>query len=85
MDIDLYNEPLGKDSKGQPVFLKDIWPTPQEISAAVEKVKKEMYAKEYGHAFDGDDHWNSLQVAEGERSRGTASLPISRIPPTSRA
>src|SRR5207249_7042115 len=48
MDIDLYKEPLGTDSKGQPVLLKDIWPSQQEVQDAIQKsVRSEMFRKQY--------------------------------------
>ena len=67
MDIDLYNEPLGNDSQGKPVFLRDIWPTQKEVAQAIEKsVRSEMFHKEYGEVFQGDAHWRALPVPEGD-------------------
>ncbi len=67
MDLDLVNEPLGKDASGKPVFLRDIWPTPQEIENAVRSaVSTEMFQKEYGEVFHGDQRWRSLPVPEGD-------------------
>jgi aconitate hydratase len=67
MDIDLYHEPLGKDSKGQPVYLKDLWPTQQEVQQAVDRsIHSSMFHKEYGEVFQGDDRWASLSVPEGD-------------------
>jgi aconitate hydratase len=67
MDIDLYNEPLGKDSHGKPVFLKDIWPTPQEVHEVMNKsVRSEMFKKEYSRATEGDEQWKKMPVPEGE-------------------
>ncbi len=63
MDIDLYDEPLGEDKDGQPVFLKDIWPEASEVAETVEEaVQSDMFRKSYGEVFDGDERWNSLQV-----------------------
>ena len=60
MDVDLYNDPLGNDSQGKPVYLKDIWPTPQEVQAVMNKsVRPEMFKKEYSQATEGDEHWKS--------------------------
>ena len=67
MDIDLYNEPLGKDSSGQDVFLKDIWPAPEEVRAEIRKsVRAEMFQKEYGEVFEGDERWQKMPTPEGE-------------------
>ena len=67
VDIDLYEEPLGTDSDGQDVFLRDIWPTNQEIADTVQKaVKSEMFTKSYGEVFKGDDRWIGLDVPEGD-------------------
>ena len=67
MDMDLYNEPLGKDQKGTPVYLKDIWPTPEEIRQEIAKsVKSEMFKKEYSEVFEGDERWKNMPTPEGE-------------------
>src|SRR5580693_4045385 len=67
MDFDMASEPLGNDKAGKPVFLRDIWPTPQEIESTVrENVTTAMYHKEYGEVFQGDAHWKSLKVPEGD-------------------
>ena len=67
MDIDLYNEPLGDDSKGSPVYLKDIWPTPEEIHEEIRKsVSSEMFKKEYSNVFEGDERWKKMPTPEGE-------------------
>src|SRR5262245_7259699 len=67
MDIDLYTEPLGKDPRGQDVFLKDIWPAPEEVRAEIRKsVRAEMFQKEYGEVFEGDERWQKMPTPEGE-------------------
>jgi len=67
MDVDLYNDPLGNDSQGKAVYLKDIWPSPEEINDTMRKsVRSEMFKKEYSHATEGDDRWNNMPVPEGE-------------------
>jgi aconitate hydratase len=67
MDIDLYGEPLGNDPKGNPVYLKDIWPTPQEIRDEIRKsVKSEMFKKQYSNVFEGDERWKKMPTPEGE-------------------
>jgi aconitate hydratase len=68
MDIDLYNEALGTDAKGRSVYLRDIWPTQQEISDAVQRcVRSEMFHKEYGEVFQGDESWRAMPVPEGDQ------------------
>ena len=69
VDIDLYNEPLGQDLDGKPVFLADVWPSQEEIRDTVTRsLKPEMYEKRYGEVFEGDDLWQSLPLP-GESSR----------------
>ncbi len=82
VDIDLKNEPLGTDSKGQPVFLKDVWPTRQEIDDAVRKsVRSEMFQKQYGAVYDGDEHWKSLPVPLGDLFQWEPDSTYVRHPP----
>ena len=65
IDIDLYNEPLGKAADGRSVFLADLWPTPREIRDTVAaSLKPEMYRKRYAGVFDGDEHWQALPLPE---------------------
>ncbi len=67
MDIDLFNEPLGYNGQGEPVQLKDIWPTQQEVSEAIaQSLRSEMYLKQYSEVFLGDAAWQQLPVPEGE-------------------
>ncbi len=67
MDIDLYDEPLGEDERGEPVYLKDIWPDSSEVAQTIEDaVQSDMFRKSYDAVFDGDERWNSLQVPEGD-------------------
>jgi aconitate hydratase len=67
MDMDLYNEPLGSDSQGKPVYLRDIWPTPEEVQETMRKsVRSEMFTKEYSRATEGDEQWKSMPVPHGE-------------------
>jgi len=67
MDFDMANEPLGNDKTGKPVYLRDIWPSPQEIETTVRaNVSTEMYHKEYGAVFQGDSRWQGLKVPVGD-------------------
>ncbi|HEY8582756.1 MAG TPA: aconitate hydratase [Capillimicrobium sp.] len=68
MDIDLVNDPIGQGSDGQDVYLRDIWPTEQEVAETVEHaVQADMFRKSYGDVFKGDERWNSLDVPTGDR------------------
>jgi aconitate hydratase len=62
--LDLSKEPLGKDQQGNPVYLKDVWPSQQEIAEAVQKVKTGMFQSEYAAVFEGDETWKALKVPE---------------------
>jgi aconitate hydratase len=65
---DLTTEPLGEDRTGRPVYLKDIWPTEQELQETMlRSVTAEMFKQSYADVFAGDDRWQQLQVAEGSR------------------
>ena len=67
MDFDIVNEPLGNDKAGKPVYLRDIWPTPQEVESTMRNsVTSEMFRKEYADVFTGDEHWRALPVPEGD-------------------
>jgi aconitate hydratase len=82
MDMDLTTEPLGSDSAGKPVYLRDIWPTPQEIESTVrDSVTSEMYAKEYANVFEGDAHWRSMPVPEGDLYKWDAKSTYIKQPP----
>ncbi len=62
--IDLSNDPLGRDANGQPVYLRDIWPSQQEIAAAVAQVDTRMFHKEYAEVFAGDEQWQAIEVPQ---------------------
>jgi aconitate hydratase len=61
--LNLTDEPLGNDKEGRPVFLRDIWPSSEEIEAEVAKVNGEMFRKEYSDVFTGDKEWRSMDIA----------------------
>ncbi|MFA1237820.1 aconitate hydratase AcnA [Serratia odorifera] len=69
MKVNLASDPLGIGRDGKPVYLKDIWPSNTDIAHAVEEVRTDMFHKEYGEVFDGDEIWQSIQVA------GSATYP----------
>ncbi|SPW66999.1 aconitate hydratase 1 [Escherichia coli] len=66
MNINLASEPIGHDRKGDPVYLKDIWPSAQEIARAVEQVSTEMFRKEYAEVFEGTAEWKEINVARSD-------------------
>ncbi|MBE1585863.1 aconitate hydratase AcnA [Nonomuraea angiospora] len=67
MDVDLDTEPLGLGNDGEPVYLRDIWPSPEEISAVVNSsIGRDMFERDYADVFKGDDHWRSLPIPTGD-------------------
>jgi aconitate hydratase len=82
MDIDLYEEPLGEDEQGAPVYLKDIWPSAAEVAKTIgEAVQSDMFRKSYEEVFDGDERWNSLEVPSGELFEWNEDSTYVRRPP----
>ena len=82
MDIDLLDEPLGQDSDGEDVYLKDIWPSAEEVARTVEEaVQSDMFTSSYGEVFAGDERWNSLEVPEGDRFAWADDSTYVRQPP----
>jgi aconitate hydratase len=68
MDFDMATEPLGTDGDGKKVFLRDIWPDPEQIREAIRgSVTTAMFEREYASVFEGDDRWRALPVPEGEQ------------------
>jgi aconitate hydratase len=66
VDIDLTSEPLGEDGEGKPVYLSEIWPSPDEVAEAVGgSVSRELFESSYATVFDGDDRWRELPVPDG--------------------
>jgi aconitate hydratase len=81
-DIDLVNEPLGQDSHGKNVFLKDIWPTQEEIERTMaSSLQPQMFQSRYAHAFDGNATWNAIQVSGGELYEWDATSTYIQEPP----
>ncbi|HSL29010.1 MAG TPA: aconitate hydratase AcnA [Anaerolineales bacterium] len=67
VDIDMSKEPLGVGSDGKPVYLKDLWPSQQEINEAIaSSVRAEMFKEKYSDVFSGSDMWNEIKVEEGD-------------------
>src|SRR5438105_3324118 len=68
MDIDLTDDPLGQDAEGADVYLKDIWPSAEEVARVVEQsVHEEMFRSSYNDVFEGDERWQGLEIPEGDR------------------
>jgi aconitate hydratase len=82
MDLDLTQDSLGNDNQGKPVFLREIWPTPQEVEATVRaSVTTDQYRKEYSEVFEGDAQWKGMQVPEGDLYQWDANSTYIKLPP----
>ncbi len=81
MDFDFAAEPLGSDPDGAPVFLRDIWPDPEEVNETVgSAIRAEMYTKNYADVFEGDETWKAIEVPEGDRYTWPDSTYVRRPP-----
>jgi aconitate hydratase len=82
MDIDFATEAIGRDREGRDVYLRDIWPSEQEVAQTVEQaIHSDMFRKSYGEVFEGDERWNGLDVPEGDRFSWDADSTYVRLPP----
>jgi aconitate hydratase len=82
MDIDLANEPLGTGSDGEPVYLRDIWPSPAEIQEVIASaIASEMYTHDYASVFAGDERWRSLPTPSGDIFTWDGDSTYVRKPP----
>jgi aconitate hydratase len=82
MDIDLGREPLGSDPDGRPVYLADIWPSPEQVAAVVrDAVAEEMFTRDYADVFEGDENWRGLRVPEGDTFAWEDESTYVRRPP----
>jgi len=82
MDLDLTTEPLGTDKAGKPVYLREIWPTPQEVESTVRAaVSTEQYRKEYNEVFEGDARWKAMPVPEGDLYQWEQNSTYIKLPP----
>jgi aconitate hydratase len=82
MDVDLLNDPLGDDPDGNPVYLHDIWPTPQEIEETIDQaIASEMYTKDYADVFTGDERWRGLSTPDGDTFEWDPESTYVRKPP----
>ncbi|HLI80719.1 MAG TPA: aconitate hydratase AcnA [Candidatus Binataceae bacterium] len=82
MDFDPNREPLGMDRNGKPVFLKDIWPTSEEVAAAVSSsIDSKMFRDSYAKVFDGDERWRGLEVPKGNLFKWDEKSEYVKAPP----
>jgi len=82
MDFDFDNQPLGTDSDGNEVYLRDIWPSPQEIQQTIDSsITKEMFTKDYADVFDGGERWKSLPTPTGKTFEWDPESTYVRKPP----
>ncbi|EMD29966.1 aconitate hydratase AcnA [Amycolatopsis azurea] len=82
MDFDFENQPLGQDTDGSDVFLKDIWPSAKEIQETIDyAITQEMFTKDYADVFDGGERWKSLPTPEGKTFDWDAESTYVRKPP----
>ncbi|WP_416769864.1 aconitate hydratase AcnA [Pseudomonas sp. RHF3.3-3] len=79
--IDLSREPLGTGSDGQPVYLRDIWPSQKEIADAVARVDTDMFHKEYAEVFAGDAQWQAIEVPQAATYAWQADSTYIQHPP----
>ncbi len=79
--IDMDREPLGCDAQGQPVYLKDIWPSSAEIAEAVASIDGEMFRSRYADVFTGDEHWQKIPVSAGDTYAWHAGSSYVQNPP----
>jgi aconitate hydratase len=82
MDVDLVNEPLGQDTDGRDVFLKDLWPSSQEIETVIDSaIAAEMFARDYADVFAGDERWQNLPTPTGDTFDWDPDSTYVRRPP----
>ncbi len=82
MDFDFETEPLGTSEDGTEVFLKDIWPSPQEVQETIaSSINREMFTSDYADVFAGDEHWRSLDTPEGDTFAWDGESTYVRKPP----
>ena len=82
IDIDMARGRIGTGSDGRPVFLKDLWPTPDELRKAMaDSIDSAMFREEYAHVFEGDERWRGLQVPKGDRFSWQGDSTYVKAPP----
>ena len=82
MDVDLFNDPLGQDTDGNDVFMRDIWPSPTEIEEVIASaITSDMFGSGYADVFAGDEQWRSLPTPDGDTFEWDADSTYVRKPP----
>ena len=82
MNIDLFNDPIGEDQSGKPLFLKDIWPSTSLIDQCIkESVQPTMFTERYASVFTGDKNWQAIDVNQSERYEWNAESTYVKNPP----
>ncbi|MDM7831366.1 aconitate hydratase AcnA [Cellulomonas edaphi] len=82
MDFDFEADPLGRDESGSPIFLRDIWPTPDEVQAVIDaSIDRAMFTADYADVFTGDERWRALPTPEGDTFEWDAESTYVRKPP----
>ncbi|WP_153394908.1 aconitate hydratase [Ornithinicoccus halotolerans] len=82
MDFDFETQPLGTDTEGNEVFLRDIWPSPEDVERTItESISREMFTEDYADVFAGDEQWRSLPTPEGETFEWNEDSTYVRKPP----
>jgi aconitate hydratase len=82
MDVDLQNDPLGEDANGDPVYLREIWPSAEEVARTIElAVQSDMFVKSYDGVYAGDERWRGLPVPGGDRFAWDDSSTYVQNPP----
>jgi len=79
--IDLDSDPIGKDNEGKPVYLKDIWPSSEEIQAELVKINDDMFRNQYASVFEGDETWQSLPIPDSQTYDWDSSSTYIQNPP----
>ncbi len=82
MNVDIVNDPLGEDADGNPVYLRDIWPTNQEIRSTIDQcLTPEMFRARYGNVFEGPEQWRTIQTAPSETYEWNVGSTYVQNPP----
>ncbi|GAB6938840.1 aconitate hydratase AcnA [Isoptericola variabilis] len=82
MEFDFETDPLGRDEAGNPVFLRDIWPSPEEVQATIDaSIDRDMFTKDYADVFTGDERWRALETPEGDTFSWDGESTYVRKPP----
>ena len=81
MDIDILDDPLGEDADGEPVYLRDLWPSSEEVKETIaEAVRSDMFTRSYADVFSGDERWRSLETPDGDRYTWPDSTYVRKPP-----